>query len=150
MQNVYSQLMQFYHRFGKFYAHQFARLLAETGLTMREINVLLFLANNPRLDTARDVTEYRGIAKSQVSEAVEILTGRGLLCRTADAADRRVIHLAITEAGGPLARQAQEIQDACWRGLLMDVTPEEQAQLRAILGKIFASEKLLTKGETVR
>lgn len=71
----YTRLLQFFQQFGKFYTHQFSPFLARTGLSMREVHVLLFLANNPSYDTARDVTEFRGLSKSQVSQAVELLGG---------------------------------------------------------------------------
>lgn len=48
---------------------------------MREMHVVLFLANHPAHDTARDVTELRGLAKSQVSAAVDLLAARELLRR---------------------------------------------------------------------
>ena len=73
MSTQYTRLLQFSRQFGKFYAYQFAPFLERTGLSMREVHVLLFLANNPECDTARDVSEYRGISKSQVSQAVELL-----------------------------------------------------------------------------
>ena len=71
MPTVTTRLLRFSRQFERFYEHQFAPLLERTGLTMREIHVLLFLANNPGYDTARDVAEYRGLVKSQVSQAVE-------------------------------------------------------------------------------
>ena len=82
MSTNYTRLLQFSQQFGKFYACQFTPLLERTGLTMREVHVLLFLANNPDYDTARDVTLYRGMSKSQVSQAVELLCAEGLLQRT--------------------------------------------------------------------
>ena len=51
----YTRLLQFYKQFGKFYDRQFGDFSARTGLSMREIHVLLFLANNPGYDTARDI-----------------------------------------------------------------------------------------------
>lgn len=81
---THTRLLQFYQNFGKFYTWQFTPLLERTGLSMREMNVLLFLANNPQYDTARDVTEFRGLSKSQVSQAVELLVAEGLVSRTPD------------------------------------------------------------------
>ena len=52
-----SQLTRFSQRFGRYYAQCFTPLLERTGLTMREIHVLLFLANHPGQDTAREVVE---------------------------------------------------------------------------------------------
>ncbi len=116
-----AQLIRLPRKFGKYYDRQFLPLLEQTDLTMREVHVLLFLANHPGQDTARDVTELRGMAKSQVSQAVEVLAGRGLLTRRADGEDRRIVHLEITEQGAPLAREAQAVQAACGRRLLFYV-----------------------------
>ena len=147
MPNLYSRLMRCYRRFSRYYAGQFAPLLAETGLSMRDVHVLLFLSNNPGLDTARDVSVYRGIAKSQVSAAVDLLAGQGILRRTPDAADRRIVRLSLTEAGMPLAQKAQQIQKRCWRRLLAGLTEREQEQLQDLLEKIFANCEELEEGE---
>ena len=72
-----TRFLQFSKQFGKYCEHRFTPLSQRHGLSMREINVLLFLANNPGFDTARDITEYRGISKSQVSQAVDFLVELG-------------------------------------------------------------------------
>ena len=133
MPTNYTRLPQFSQQFGKFYACQFTPLLERTGLAMREVHVLLFLANNPGYDTARDVTLYRGMSKSQVSQAVELLCAEGLLRRTPDEADRRMVHLSITQAGRPLARECQQIQERCGARLLDGLTPQQVTQLRELL-----------------
>lgn len=138
MPGEYFKLFQYFQRFGKFYARQFAPLMAREGLSIQEVWVLLFLANNPGYDTAREVCQRRGMSKSQVSQAVEQLSARGALRRIPDEADRRVVHLAITEEGAPLAGEAQRIQSACGRALLADLTEEEEAQLRRLVEKVFA------------
>ena len=100
-----TQLLRVIQQFRRYYDRHFSELLSRTGLSMREIHVVLFLANHPAHDTARDVTELRGLAKSQVSAAVDLLAARELLRRQPDKADRRVIHLALTDAGAALARE---------------------------------------------
>lgn len=131
-----AQLTRLPRTFGKYYDRQFLPLLERTGLSMRELHILLFLVNHPGQDTARDVTELRGLAKSQVSQGVEVLTGRGLLARRADGEDRRVIHLDITDLGRPLAREAQAIQAACGRRLLAGLTEEERTVFLNLLEKV--------------
>ena len=146
MSTQYTRLLQFSRQFGKFYAYQFAPFLERTGLSMREVHVLLFLINNPRCDTARDVADLRGLAKSQVSQAVELLSARGLLQRAADETDRRVIHLTLTEAGTVLAARAQKIQTACGGSLLEGLTSEEEKEFSRLLAKVFArAEQLMEK-----
>ncbi len=147
MPTVTTRLLRFSKQFERFYERQFVPLLERTGLTMREIHVLLFLANNPCYDTARDVAEYRGLAKSQVSQAVDLLAARGVLRRAPDASDRRVVHLAVTEAGAPLAREAQAIQAACGRRLLADFSPEDEAQFRRLLETVLENGAHLMEEE---
>lgn len=144
-----TRLLHFSQQFGKFYAHQFVPLLERTRLSMREIHVLLFLANNPAYDTARDMTEFRGLSKSQVSQAVELLAAEGLLRRTPDVLDRRVIHLSITETGAPLARECQDIQAACVKRLLDGLSPAEEARLCGLLETVLNNAALLAEEASV-
>lgn len=145
-----AQLTSLPQTFRKYYDRQFLPLLERTGLSMREVHVLLFLANHPGQDTARDVVELRGLAKSQVSQAVEVLTGRGFLARRADGVDRRVVRLDITGAGRPLAREAQEIQAAFGRLLLAGLSEAERAVFLDLLERVLreTEERMRTGGET--
>ena len=58
-----TQLLRVIQQFRRYYDRHFSELLSRTGLSMREMHVVLFLANHPAHDTARDVTELRGLAK---------------------------------------------------------------------------------------
>lgn len=138
-----TKLLQFSKQFGKYCHRRFAPLCARTGLTMREVNVLLFLANNPCYTTARDITEFRGISKSQVSQAVDFLSEMGFLTRSADAEDRRVVHLAITDLGRPVAAEAQAIQAQCGERLLAGLTQTQQAQLQELMDIVLDNGKRL-------
>lgn len=143
-----TQLLRFSQQFGKFYAKQFIPLLERTGLSIREIHVLLFLANNPSCDTARDIAELRGLSKSQVSQAVELLTEAGLLRRASDASDRRIVHLAITEAGAPLARECQAVQAACGHRLLDGISPAEAEVFYRVLELVLDNGARLAKEDS--
>ena len=142
---THTRLLQLYQNFGKFYTWQFTPLLERTGLSMREMNVLLFLANNPQYDTARDVTEFRGLSKSQVSQAVELLVAEGLVSRTPDSSDRRVVHLSLTEEAGPLAREAQALQNSCAARLLSGFGPKESDQLLTFLERVLENGSILAE-----
>ena len=51
------------------------------GLAPNGVDILLFLANNPGLDTARDICTYRGLKPGIVSFHVEKLVQEGYLLR---------------------------------------------------------------------
>ena len=144
-----SRLLRFSRQFERFYAARFVPLLERMGWNMAEVHVLLFLANNPGLDTARDIVALRGLAKSQVSQAVERLTDQGVLSRCPDEADRRIIHLAITRQGRPLVEEALAIQTGCGRALTEGLTPEETELLRSILKKAMDNVERLAEKETL-
>ena len=144
-----SRLLRFSRQFERFYAARFVPLLERMGWNMAEVHVLLFLANNPGRDTARDVATLRGLAKSQVSQAVERLTDQGVLSRCPDEADRRIIHLAITRQGRPLVEEALAIQTGCGRALTAGLTPEEMDCLRHIMEKVMANAERLAGKETL-
>lgn len=88
---------------------------------------------------------YRGLSKSQVSQAVEILYRRGILTRSADTQDRRVVHLAITEQGMPLAKEAQRQQALCGQRLLAGLTSPERREFLRLLEKVFENTDALTE-----
>ena len=136
---TYSHILRFSRQMERYYNDCFHDLTERTNVSINELRVLLFLANNPDCDTARDVVELRGLAKSQVSQAVEQLVRRGLLERRPDDTDRRIVHLSIPEAGLPLAREAQQIQADCGRQQLTGFSPGELAQLKTLFDKMMAN-----------
>ena len=100
----------------KVYATHLEPLCKKWELTRSEVDVLLFLYNNPGHDRAADIVAHRGIAKSHVSLSVANLEQRQLLCRNFDPADRRAAHLELTEAGQKIAARARKLQDKSRKG----------------------------------
>ena len=136
MTTTYTRLLHFFQQYTKYCDHQFQSVLERMGITMREVHVLLFLANNPEYDTARDITVLRGISKSQVSQAVDLLSADGFLTRTPDAEDRRIVHLSISPEGWPLAKECQKIQEFCGEQLVRGMSEDEVTTLRALFERI--------------
>ena len=87
-----------------------------------------------------ELAEVRQISRSAVSQAVELLVERGLICRLQNAQDRRNIPLALTEAGNHLLDTIWE-KNRAWMGEKMaGLTKEELGTLSdamEILGKAF-------------
>ena len=71
------ELLQYTSRFKRMYQKSFQMVGERLGLSQMEIDILLFLYNNPKQNTARDVVAYRGFAKSNVSKGVEHLERMG-------------------------------------------------------------------------
>lgn len=111
-------------------------LCEEWNLTRNELEVMLFLANNPGYDRAVDIVTKRGIAKSHVSLSVGNLEKRGFLTRLLDEDDRRTIHLALSEEAKAIAQTARETQVAFFSKVFYGLTPEEREIWRKLYAKV--------------
>lgn len=123
--------------------HHYERLLAGAaeacGLTKPEGDVLLFLANSPQLDTARDACEYRGFSKAYVSKAVDALVGRGFLHITPDGQDRRVQHLRIQPVAQGAVERLRQAQKQFFDQLTAGLTPQEEKMLWCIMERMHSN-----------
>lgn len=99
------------------------------ALNRTELDILLFLANNPQYDTAADICAVRSLAKSHVSTSVRALEGAGFLEKYQLPADRRVIHLRVTPAAEAVVADGRTAQEK-FRGVLTEGLDREE--LRAV------------------
>lgn len=106
------------------------------NLTHNELDVLLFLANNPQQDRAVDIVRGRGMSKGHVSMSLGSLEERGLVTRREDAADRRTVHLALTQATGEIVEDGRQVQRQFVARLNRGVTPEESETVWAVTQKM--------------
>lgn len=111
-------------------------VMEQYGMTAIEVDVMLFLANNPQFDTAAEIVSVRRIAKSHVSMAVSKLTARGFLQKLRDEKDRKKIHLRITENASPMVRDAQQFQKDFRASILKGFTEEEKQQMETFVDRI--------------
>lgn len=86
-----------------------SRAAHQCGITRPEADVLLFLYNNPTLNTARDIVYYRGFSKAYVSKAVDPLIRQGMINMTTDPSDRRRQLLSIS-GGAEIAEKLRAAQ----------------------------------------
>lgn len=112
---------------GKLYSLLLLPLLDQHRLTQLEADILLFLANNPEYDTARDIVEIRHLAKSHVSMGVDSLAEHGFLQRLRLDGNRKTIHLRLTDAALPIVEQGRAIQHT-YAGLIFDGFSEAERQ----------------------
>ena len=107
------------------YAAAMQTLCRREGLAPNGVDILLFLANNPGLDTARDICTYRHLKPAIVSFHVEKLAGEGYLERQPVPGDRRKCRLVCTEKAGPVIQRGRAVQETFSRQLTEGLTEEE-------------------------
>lgn len=97
------------------------------GLSQTEMDVLLFLHNNPDCNTARDMVHLRGLAKT----ALDSLRTRGLVESRPEENNRRVNRLFLLPAAAPLIEGLSRRQTQFFHALQQGLTPVQQAQADA-------------------
>lgn len=102
--------LDFAQKLSQAYSSACKPLCVSLALPQTAFDILLFLANNPRYTTARDITEVRKIKANLVSVNVSRLVEDGYLTRNAVTGDRRKVQLLLTEKAQPVVQQGQALQ----------------------------------------
>ena len=109
----------------KGYSRLMEPICKKWNLTRNELDVLLFLANNPEYDRAVDIVNNRGLSKSHVSLSISNLERRGFLERIDDPDDRRTVHLRLLPQSEPITVAGQLAQRRFFSYLHQGVTQEQ-------------------------
>lgn len=105
-------------------------------LSRTELDILLFLANNPQFDTATDVVEKRGISKSHVSESVKSLEEKGYLMRSHQNNNRRTIHLTLCPKADEIVSMGRQGQIRFAETMMQGFSPEELQTMREFVERM--------------
>ena len=109
------------------YAAAMQPLCRREGLAPNGVDSLLLLANNPGLDTARDICTYRGLKPGIVSFHVEKLVQEGYLLRQPAPEDRRKCRLVSTRRAEPVVQRGRQVQEAFFRRMTAGLDPQDLA-----------------------
>lgn len=120
----------------KLYADVLEPVCQKYQITRMELDILLFLANHPQYDTARDMVEQRKLTKSHVSSSVARLCGRGYLGREYRDGNNKNVHLMILEPAVLPVTEGQQAQKMFFLQLFDGLSEEEIFTFSNILGRI--------------
>lgn len=123
-------------QFQKLYEQSISRAAKRFRMTRMEMEVILFLVNNPEMNTAKEIVDYRMFTKSSVSKAVELLMKKGYLTGEEDQKDRRIIRLKLLEKARPAWESAVSEQEAYIETLYYGVTKEERDTMIHVIEKM--------------
>jgi MarR family transcriptional regulator for hemolysin len=90
-----------------------------------ELDILLFLANNPLYDTASEIVEIRYLSKSQVSSSVKNLEAKGYLRREYAGGNRKTAHLKIHDDALAIIADGRAAQEKFVEVMFRGISGEE-------------------------
>lgn len=107
-------------------------------LTHNELDLILFLYNNPGLNRTADVVSFRGLTKSHVSLSAAHLEETGLLVKRQDPSDRRTVRLELTDAALVPAREGSGIQQKFVEMVYEGIPAADVAVYKSVFSQIIA------------
>lgn len=122
-------------------------LCKEIGMPQTAFDILMFLANNPEFDTARDIVETRYIKANLVSVNVDSLVREGYLKREKSPGDRRKNRLVCTPKAWPVVERGRQLQDQFAQELFKNVDDRLKADFFRVLDIMEDNLKEIKKGQ---
>lgn len=104
---------------------------------MLELKVLKLIYLDPRRKI-RDILGLLGIPNSTLTNAINRLTGKGLLIRKLDAHDLRSFELELTEKGKTSILSHLEAEEALFENMLSCLNDQEKEDFINLFGRITA------------
>lgn len=101
------------------------------NMTHSEMVILLFLANNPQLNTATDIVKNRRLTKSLVSISVRDMEERGLIYGEFEGGNHRTIHLNVCDIAKNIVKEAEDAQNTYFQILSKGFSEEELINFRS-------------------
>lgn len=111
----------------------------EHKITRMELDILLFLANNPGFDTATDIVEIRYLAKSQVSSSLRLLEERGYIRKEYARGNRKTAHLKVCDKASAVIADGREAQTKFLNVMLQGFTREDVRCMKQYTDRIFGN-----------
>ena len=136
--------LKFAHDLIETYGARCKPLCREIQMPQTAFDILMFLANNPEYNTARDIVEIRGLKANLVSINIEKLVKEGFLERMPDAKDRRKNVLICTENAKSIIEKGRQLQIGFFGNLFDGIDEESRRQFFGVI------EKLRTNLDNIR
>lgn len=110
----------------KLYTVSLEPVYKQYGLTKMELDILLFLANNPGYDSAKDIIERRLLTKSHVSTSIKSLIEKKYLKSTYLHNNNKTVHLVLLESSNEIINAGQLVQKNFIETIFKDFTATEK------------------------
>lgn len=131
----------------KLYGDYMQPVCEKYHLTRMELDVLLFLANNPQYDTAKEMVEIRCFSKSHVSAAVKALEEMGYLQGCFHQGNRKTVHLKVTKTAAEIVEAGQAVQRKFFEVLSAGITEDEMKQQMSLMERVNRNLRQASKEE---
>lgn len=105
-------------------------------LTQMEYDILMFLHNNPQLNTAAEIVKIRKSTKSHVSTSLKKLENRGFVKRIQSEDNKKHIEIVLLDRAALIVEAGLNVQKQFAQDVLSGLTKEERHMCIKVFDKI--------------
>lgn len=110
--------------------------MAGCGLRQVELEILCYISDTRRGDTAREILRDWHLSKAHISKSVDNLRRTDCITLSEDAGDHRCLHIRPTPKGLTLVAQYDALRDAFFKDIFSGLTDEERMYTGRAVQKI--------------
>ena len=110
-------------------------------LTQMEYDILMFLHNNPQLNTAAEIVKIRKSTKSHVSTSLKKLENRGFVKRIQSEDNKKHIEIVLLDRAALIVEAGLNAQKQFAQDVLSGLTKEERHMCIKVFDKICNNEE---------
>lgn len=147
MRNTVETMLSFYAQIRRVYVNEFTQRFQEKKFSPNELDLMLFLSNNPSINTSSQLCTCLNVSKALICRSVDSLTAGGFLTSVPDRQDRRVQHLFLTESAAPIIEKIRSIRTELDQEILSGIPKESLEQMEQTMQKILERFQQKEKGE---
>jgi len=112
--------------------------LGEVAVTPSQYFVL-FLVKTGEATSSAELARATGVLPQSMTELIALLEKRGLIARTPDSGNNRILRIGLTPAGSKLYEKATELAIRLERELFESFEPGEVDELNTLFARLIAS-----------
>ena len=136
-----AQFLELADRLGTLVRGNLRGVGGQSGLQPVHLQALIYLAAANRYsNTPQALTDYLGLTKGTVSQSLLLLHARGLIERQVDSVDKRMVRLALTDAGMQLLHDSPLLPE--WTQAVAHIAPQRSKIALAVLRELLLTLQL--------
>lgn len=146
MTNVENMLKQF-ASIRKAYGKYLYATMKNHNFSPSEIDVLIFLSNNPSINTSKELVVCLAVSKSLIARSVDALMQKGMIEMQGDEDDHRIQHLKITKTAIPYIEEIKKYRESFTKEALVGIDEQELQGIETTIRKIESNLQRIIRGE---
>ncbi len=125
LENAPAEIMACSFMIKRLYEKIMSPILTGNELPRIEMEILMFLHNNPEFNTATAIVEEKGYTKSHVSTALKHLEANGYISKRHSSSNHKTFYLQVEEKAMPLIHQGKLYQQQFAQILNQGISKED-------------------------